>query len=133
LLGSRTGRVFRMGQAMRARLENVSLDRLEIDLLPATDGDGAAVADAPLADADERREAVKARHSRRDAKAADDRRARKNASSGKSARKPRKPSSKSAAKPTGKSSGKPAAKPTGKPARGRKSPGGKPAGQRKTR
>ncbi len=127
LLGSRTGRVFRMGQAMRARLENVSLDRLEIDLLPATDGDGAAV--APLADADERREASKARRSRRDTKAAGDRRARKGSTAGNPVRKPRKPSSEPAAKTAGKSAGKP----VGKPARGRKSSGGKPAGQCKAR
>lgn len=134
LLGSRTGRVFRLGQPMRARLTDVSLDRLEIDLLPAIDGgkmagaegpDDAGDSDIQVADAGERRDAAKARRSRRGAKVADERRARKK-SAGSGGKAPRKAGTSRKAGTAGKAAGK--------AARGGNNKGpAKPADRRKTR
>ncbi|OIN99785.1 MAG: ribonuclease R [Desulfovibrionaceae bacterium CG1_02_65_16] len=118
LVGSRTGKVYRLGQAMRVRLTDVSLDRLEIDLeVAASAGDD----DTPLADSDERRDARDADQARRPN--GEGRRRPSARGDGGRGREPGRRSGR------GRGSGKPTGKPAGKASGAPKSgTGGRPAG-----
>jgi len=105
LLGERTGRVIRVGQAVRAKLIGVHLDRLEIDLELAPDAGSPAA--TPRLDGRERR-AVE--DSRRQDRARQKRRTSGGSSSGKPGEKSGATSGArrtNAGKPAGKSGGKP--------------------------
>jgi ribonuclease R len=118
LVGSRTGKVIRVGQSVRVRLVEVSLDRLEIDLELADAGSGGwqgAADQLPDATADERRDARDAQDQRRDARGGDSRRPRRSGNSS------GKPASKSGGKFISKSGGKSGGKSAGK-AGGKSSP-----------
>jgi len=128
LVGQRTGKVIRAGQAVRVRLVNVSLDRLEIDLelAPAEKGDAPDQTASALERGD-MREAQDRKPRRTGARPASGRGADRRAGRGEG-RKPGRPAKGSA--PGKPSSGKPATgKPSsGKPATGKPGPG-KPVGK----
>jgi len=118
LLGERTGRVIRAGQAVNAKLIGVHLDRLEIDLELVPDAKKPGEAEAPGADLSRReRQAIE------DSRRADRARQKRRGSSGGSgagaksgSRRPGsdKPSGKRGGKPGGQTGGKPGEKSGGK-------------------
>jgi len=135
LVGQRTGKVIRVGQSVRVRLVNVSLDRLEIDLELAA-SERAENYDGPLATEEERRDMDDARERRsHDAPTQNrhDRQPRKaggsrpnSRSDSRSDSRPGKAAGKAPAKPGAGRSGKPGGKPAGKAT-------GRPAGKRRAR